>query len=51
MALSALVGPSERAQALAAGFQVHAGKPCDPNYLLSLAAMLTADRQRSQRAT
>jgi CheY-like chemotaxis protein len=51
MALSALVGPSDRAQALAAGFQVHAAKPCDPSNLLSLAAMLTADRSRPQRAT
>ncbi len=48
MALSALVGPTDRAQALAAGFQVHAAKPCDPNHLLSLAAMLTADRARPQ---
>jgi signal transduction histidine kinase/DNA-binding response OmpR family regulator len=46
IALSALVGARDRAEALAAGFQVHAAKPCDPEHLLSLAAMLTADRPR-----
>jgi signal transduction histidine kinase/DNA-binding response OmpR family regulator len=44
IALSALVGPENSAQALSAGFQVHAPKPCEPAHLVSLAARLTAGR-------
>jgi signal transduction histidine kinase/DNA-binding response OmpR family regulator len=49
IALSALVGPHDCAEALSAGFQVHTAKPCDPRHLVSLAASLTADGRRHVR--
>jgi CheY-like chemotaxis protein len=42
IALSAYTRPQDRAQALAAGFQLHLSKPIDPSDLVNAIARLTA---------
>jgi CheY-like chemotaxis protein len=41
VALTAYARPEDRAQALAAGFQMHVAKPVDPDELIAVLASLT----------
>ena len=51
IALTAYASPDDRAQALAAGFQIHLAKPIEPETLLSSIATAVGRRLGSARVT
>ena len=51
IALTAYASPDDRAQALAAGFQMHLAKPIEPETLLSSIATAVGRRSGSARVT